>query len=173
MVWIDLEMTGLDPEKERIIEIATIITDGDLQIIAEGPNLIIHQPPRILASMDAWNRRQHKKSGLIEAVLESRITVKRAEDLTLKFIRKYCPRRSALLCGNSVHHDRRFLIQYMPRLHAFLHYRHVDVSTIKCVAERWFPKAGARPKKKEAHRALDDIRESIEELGFYRRTYFK
>lgn len=170
---MDLEMTGLDPEKERIIEIATIVTDGNLNILAEGPNRVIHQPLRLLKKMDAWNESHHKKSGLFEEVRKSKVTLKKAERQTLEFIKKYSPPKKALLCGNSVHHDRRFLIKYMPKIHEYLHYRLVDVSSIRSVIDRWYPKSKEVPEKKELHRALDDIKESIEELRFYRKHYFK
>ena len=172
-VWIDLEMTGLDPEKERIIEIASIVTDPDLKIIALGPNLVIHQPQKILRAMDDWNQKQHKKTGLVDEVKKSKVTVKKAEKLTLDFLKKHCVAGKAILSGNAVHHDRRFIIRYMPRLHKFLHYRHLDVSAIKTCIERWYPPSKLQPKKENHHRALDDIRESIEELRFYRRCYFR
>ncbi len=173
MVWIDMEMTGLDPEKEGIIEMATIVTDSELNILEEGPELVIHQSNKLLKKMDAWNQNQHNKSGLVEKVKKSKVTVKRAESKTLTFIKKYCLRKKAALCGNSVHHDRRFIIKYMPKLNDYLHYRLVDVSTVKDLVRRWYPKNKSLPKKKETHRALSDIRESIEELRFYRKTYFK
>ena len=174
MVWIDMEMTGLDPEKERIIEIATIITDGSLNVLAEGPDLVIHQPASILKGMDEWNQKHHEKSGLIQAVKESAMTVKRAEELTLEIIKEFCNPKKAPLCGNSIHHDRRFLARYMPTLEAYLHYRHVDVSTLKALVARWYPKDKDKvPPKGKSHRALADIRESIEELKFYRERYFK
>ncbi len=173
MVWMDLEMTGLDPEKESIIEIATIITNGELEGIEEGPNLVIHQPPRLLKAMDEWNQNQHSKSGLIERVKQSRTTMAEAEEETLDFIKKYCYPGKAPLCGNAIHHDRRFVIKYMPALNAHLHYRNVDVSTIKALVDRWYTKHKDLPKKKETHRALQDVLESIEELRFYRKTYFK
>lgn len=172
LVWMDLEMTGLDPEKEGIIEIATLVTDGDLQVIAEGPHLVIHQERALLEGMDAWNRKQHKKSGLLEEVKRSRMTAQKAERRTLTFLRKYCFAGKSPLCGNSVHHDRRFLIRWMPRLHAFLHYRHVDVSTLKALVRRWYPMGKPFPKPRESHRALTDILSSIGELRFYRNTYF-
>lgn len=173
LVWIDMEMTGLDPEKESIIEIATIITDGQLNILAEGPCLVIHQGAKLLGTMDDWNKKQHKKSGLIDEVKKSDMTLKRAEQLTLDFIKHYCLPQSAPLCGNAVHHDRRFLVKYMPRLHEYLHYRHIDVSTIKTLVTHWYPKSKDVFKKRDTHRALDDIRESIEELRFYRKNFFK
>lgn len=173
LVWMDLEMTGLDLEKERIIEIATIITDGDLRILAEGPNLVIHQKPKLLKAMDDWNRTQHSKSGLIELVKTSKISEEEAETLTLDFVKKYCLEKKSPLCGNSIHHDRRFLIKYMPRLSDYLHYRHIDVSTVRALVERWYPKNRNAPKKKDAHRAITDLKESIEELRFLRKTYFR
>ena len=173
LVWIDLEMTGLDLAKEGIIEIATIITDGELHILAEGPNLIIHQPERLLAKMDRWNRRQHAKSGLAEQVRKSKVSVAKAEKLTLDFVKRYCLPRKSPLCGNAVHHDRSFIAKYMPRLNRYLHYRHIDVSTLKTLVKLWHPKEKRPPKKKDSHRALSDIRESIEELRFYQKYYFK
>ena len=173
LVWIDLEMTGLDPENEGIIEIASIVTDKDLNIIDQGPQYVIHQTPKLLKAMDEWNQTQHTKSGLIELVKKSKVTVKKAEIKTIKFLEKYCYERKATLCGNSIHHDRRFIIKYMPKLSAFLHYRLVDVTAVRELVERWYPKTKLKPKKKDSHRALDDIRESIEELRFYREHYFK
>jgi oligoribonuclease len=173
LVWIDLEMTGLDPEKEGIIEMATIVTDKNLNILAEGPNLVIKQPARLLARMDDWNQKQHGKSGLLEKVKKSKVTVRAAEKKTLRFIRKYCVAKKTALAGNSVYHDRRFIIRYMQELDKFLHYRLIDVSTLKDLVRRWYPKNKSAPKKRETHRALDDIRESIEELRYYRKTYFK
>ena len=172
MLWIDMEMTGLDPEVEGIIEIATIITDADLNIVAEGPNLVVHQGQRLLKRMDDWNQKQHKASGLLDLVKKSTMSVAEAERQTLNFVKAYCSSGKAPLCGNAVHHDRRFMIRYMPKLSAYLHYRHVDVSTIKALVDRWYPKHKDLPKKKDQHRALEDIRESIEELRFYRKTYF-
>lgn len=171
LVWIDLEMSGLDPQRDTILEIATIITDPDLDVVKEGPNLVVHQPPRVLERMDAWNRKHHRASGLADEVARSKISIKKAEEITLRFIKDYCHEKKSPLCGNAIHHDRRFLIRYMPRLDAFLHYRHIDVTTVKLLAQLWY-KEEAAPKKKEAHRALDDIRESIEELRFYRKRYF-
>ena len=173
MVWIDLEMTGLDPEKESIIEIATLVTNANLEILAEGPNLVIHQPAKLLKAMDSWNQKQHSKSGLIELVKNSKVTLKKAEKVTLDFIKEYCFPKKSPICGNAVYHDRRFIIEYMPKLDAFLHYRMVDVTTLKILVEQWYPKNKELPKKKDSHRALDDIRESIVELRFYRKNYFK
>ncbi len=173
LAWIDMEMTGLDPEKEAIIEIASIVTDPDLKILSNGPNLVIHQPAKLLKSMDEWNTNHHRDSGLIEEVKNSKITVKKAEAMTLDFIGEYCVHKHTLLCGNAVHHDRRFIIRYMPKLHEFLHYRHIDVSAVKSLINLWYPKDKNVPKKKKTHRALDDIRESIEELRYYREHYFR
>ena len=173
MVWMDMEMTGLDPNRDGIIEIATLITDGELNILAEGPDLVVHQSPKLLKGMDEWNQTHHQKSGLLDAVKISRISLKKAEHLTLNFVKEFCLPQKAPLCGNSIHHDRRFLIRYMPHLNAYLHYRHVDVSTLKALVDRWYPKNKNLPKKKDSHRALADIRESVEELKFYRKTYFK
>ena len=172
LVWIDLEMTGLDPEKEGIIEIATIVTDEHLNILAQGPNLVIHQKQNLLKKMDDWNQKQHKKSGLIDEVKRSKVTLKRAETKTLNFIKKFCLPGKSPLCGNVIDQDRRFLIRYMPRLNQYLHYRHIDVSTIKSLVRFWYPKDKNIPKKQDAHRSLSDIRESIEELRYYRDAYF-
>ena len=147
MVWIDMEMTGLDPEKEQIIEMATIITDTNLNIIEEGPEFVIHQPEKYLEEMDEWNQKQHKKSGLLEEVRKSRVSVKKAQRKTLEFIEKYCYGKKSPLCGNSIHHDRRFIIKHMPRIHEYLHYRHIDVSTVKGLIHRWYPKNKDLPKK--------------------------
>ncbi len=173
LVWMDLEMTGLDPQKEGIIEIATLITDSDLNILAEGPNLAIRQPERLLKKMDDWNQNQHSKSGLLDLVRKSKVTVAKAERETLKFIKEYCVEGKSPLCGNSIHHDKRFLLRYMPKLSAYLHYRILDVSTVKGLVDRWYPKPKDRPKKNDNHRALGDVQASVEELRFYRKTYFK
>lgn len=173
LVWIDMEMTGLDPKTEGIIEIASIITDKDLNIVAEGPHLVIHQSPKLLGAMDSWNMKQHKKSGLLEEVKKSEISVDQAEKITLDFIKMYCVAKQSPLCGNSIHHDRRFLEKYMPKIHDFLHYRHVDVSTLKALIRYWYSDQETEYKKKGTHRALEDIRESIEELQFFRKKYFK
>ena len=170
LVWIDLEMTGLDPDKEKIIEIATLITDSNLNIIAEGPNLIISQPQEILDSMDEWNINQHGSSGLIDEVIKSNITEQIAEIETLDFISKYVGANTSPMCGNTVSHDRRFLSKFMPRLEAYFNYRHIDVSSFKEVAVRWMNEAQIY-EKKGSHRALGDIRESVEELRFYRKLF--
>ena len=174
LVWMDLEMTGLDPERERIIEIATIVTDAALEIIAEGPELVVHQPESVLAAMDEWNQTHHGESGLIDRVRRSSISEAEAQEQTLAFLREHCAPGQVPLAGNSVHQDRRFLSRYMSELDGFLHYRIVDVSTVKELARRWYPSEyAARPDKKESHRALDDIRESIAELRYYRDSIFR
>jgi oligoribonuclease len=173
LVWIDMEMTGLDPEKEGIIEIASVVTDKDLNVLAEGPNLIIRQPAKLLKAMDSWNQKQHGKSGLLAGVKKSKISVKKAERETLKFIKKFCVPGKTILCGSAIYHDRRFIIKHMPKLNAFLHYRLIDVSTIKELVRRWYPKDKDAPQKSEDHRALSDILESIEELRYYRKNNFK
>ena len=163
LIWIDLEMTGLDPETERIIEVATLVTDSDLNLIAEGPNLIISQSKELLDSMDEWNQNQHGSSGLIQEVIKSDITEQIAEIETLDFISKYVGEKASPMCGNTVSHDRRFLSKYMPRLEAYFNYRHIDVSSFKEVAVRWMNEAQVY-EKKGSHRALGDIKESVEEL---------
>jgi oligoribonuclease len=171
---MDLEMTGLDPDRERIIEAATIITSGDLAIVAEGPDLVLHQPDAILEAMDEWNRTHHGQSGLTERVRASTVTEAQAEQEILAFLDAHIPTNARpVLAGNSIHQDRRFIRRYMPQLDARLHYRMVDVSTIKELARRWFPQLIAKqPPKKDTHRALDDIRDSIDELRYYRTTVF-
>jgi oligoribonuclease len=173
LVWADLEMSGLDPEHCAILEIATIVTDGDLRVVGEGPVLAIHQPDSVLNAMDDWNREHHGSSGLTARVRASTQSLADAERATLAFVRRYCTERSSPLCGNSIHHDRRFLARYMPRLDAYLHYRNIDVSTVKELVRRWYPGGPPPPEKKHAHLALDDIRESIEELRFYRQHIFR
>ena len=172
LVWIDLEMTGLEPERDVILEIATIVTDSELEIVAEGPNLVISQPETILDTMDDWNVRHHTASGLLERVRASTLELEEAEALTLEFVREHVDPKTAPLCGNSIGQDRRFLYRYMPGLSAYLHYRSVDVSSIKELAARWYGPELRPPPKSSTHRALDDIRESIEELRFYRNTVF-
>jgi len=170
LVWIDLEMTGLDPDKDVILEIATIITDEDLNIIEEGPCLAIHQSDAVLGVMNPWVREMHQESGLIERVRESKVTLKQAEKQTLDFIKKYCDPGEGRLCGNSVWKDRAFLGKYMPAILDSLHYRLIDVTAVKELVLRWYP--NAEFEKKNSHRALDDIRESIEELRYYRKNFF-
>jgi len=169
---MDLEMTGLNPDRDQILEIATIITTSELEVVAKGPNIVIHHPEQVLAQMDEWCQQHHSASGLIDRVLDSKISLAETETETLNFIRQHVIENSAPLCGNSIHQDRRFLCRYMPRVEAFLHYRIIDVSTVKELIRRWYPNVDP-PKKEEAHLALKDILESIEELRYYRRHYFR
>lgn len=171
MVWVDLEMTGLDEDRCVIVEIATIVTEPDLTIVAEGPNLVIHQPEEALATMSDFVRDLHTKSGLLERIRSSAVTIAEARDQTLAFLAEHCDQGTAPLCGNSVWKDRAFLQRAMPEILAFLHYRIIDVSTIKELVRRWCKEHEA-PKKREVHRALDDIRESIGELRWYRERIF-
>ncbi len=172
MVWIDLEMTGLDPETCAIVEIATLVTDKHLEIVAEGPCLVIHQSDEVLASMNTFVRDLHTRSGLLERISQSTISLAEAEEQTFAFLEPLCVKGVTPLCGNSVWKDRAFLERYMPRVVSLLHYRMVDVSTIKELVKRWYPAEFQAPKKREIHRALDDIRESIEELKWYRTKLF-
>lgn len=171
---MDLEMTGLDPDRHVIVEIATVITDDDLAVVAEGPDLVVHQPPEALTAMEPVVVEMHTTSGLLDAIASSPTTLADAGARTLEFIRTHVPEpRTVPLCGNSIGTDRRFLARYLPEIEDHLHYRSVDVSTIKELARRWYPDlAGAGPRKAAAHRALDDIRESIDELRFYRERLF-
>ncbi|MBZ0333092.1 oligoribonuclease [Marinobacter sp. AL4B] len=173
LVWIDLEMTGLDPEKERIIEMATIITDSELNLVAEGPVIAIKQPDSLLDSMDEWCTKTHGESGLTQRVKDSEISEAEAEQQTLEFLKHYMSAGTSPLCGNSIGQDRRFLVKYMPELEDFFHYRNLDVSTIKELARRWRPDVLDGVKKKGSHLALDDIRDSINELRHYREHFFK
>jgi oligoribonuclease len=172
LIWIDLEMTGLRPDEDRIIEIATIVTDQDLNVLAEGPVMAVHQSDEVLAGMDEWNQNQHGQSGLVERVRESVIDEKEAARLTLEFLQQWVPSGSSPMCGNSVGQDRRFLYHYMPQLEAFFHYRNLDVSTVKILAQRWYPAVAGALVKGDAHQALADIRESIAELRYYREHLF-
>jgi oligoribonuclease len=174
LAWMDLEMTGLDPSVDRIVEIATLLTDDDLRIVAEGPDLVIHQPPEVLAAMGSTVRTMHRRSGLLDAIEASTVTVEEAGAATLEFLREHIPeRRTVPLCGNSIGTDRRFLAAYLPAIEDHLHYRSVDVSSIKELVKRWNPAVlDGAPPKAEGHRALDDIRESVEELRFYRDHVF-
>ena len=168
LIWIDCEMTGLNPEKERLIEIATIVTDAQLNTLAEGPVFAIHQTDDLLNQMDAWNIKHHHTSGLVERVRASRVTESEAEEKTLTFLKEWVPPRKSPMCGNSIYLDRRFLELYMPHLERYFHYRVIDVSTIKELALRWVPQTYSGFQKESKHLALDDIRESIEELKYYR-----
>ncbi len=173
LVWIDLEMTGLEPDKERIIEVATLITDAQLNVVAEGPVIAVKQPDSLLAGMDDWNQKTHGESGLVARVKASTIETKEAERQTLDFLRQYVVAGSSPMCGNSIHQDRRFLEREMPDLWAFFHYRNLDVSTVKELAKRWNPGALVGFKKQNAHLAMDDIKESIAELAHYRSTFLR
>jgi oligoribonuclease len=172
MVWVDLEMTGLEPDTCTIVEIATLVTDSDLEVVAEGPCLVIHQPDEVLATMSTFVRELHTRSGLLERIRTSTVTLEQAQDETVAFLEKYAAKGVSPLCGNSVWKDRAFLERYMPRVVGFLHYRMVDVSTVKELVKRWYPAPYHAPKKREVHRALDDIRESLDELRFYRTRIF-
>lgn len=172
LLWLDLEMTGLDPVKDTILEIASIITDNDLNIIEFGPALTIHQPDAILDTMNEWNTKQHTKSGLLASSRASTVSLEQAETDTLHFVQAHCPKWKAILCGNSIHNDQNFLRVHMPRLHDYLHYRLVDVSSVKELLKRWYPNDPQLEfKKSDQHRALIDTEESIAELRHYR-TYF-
>jgi oligoribonuclease len=172
LVWMDLEMTGLVPERDTILEIATLITTNELQVVAEGPVLVIHHAQSVLEAMDEWNREHHGASGLSARVIASTTSLAEAEAQTLAFVQQYCPQRTSPLCGNSIWQDRRFLARYMPLLEGYLHYRTIDVSSVKELVRRWYPNGPQPPEKKHAHLALDDICESIAELQFYRQRYF-
>ncbi|MFM8968771.1 MAG: oligoribonuclease [Actinomycetota bacterium] len=174
LVWMDLEMTGLDPNVDVIVEIASLITDDDLNVVAEGPDLVIHQPDSVLAAMEPVVVTMHTESGLLTAIRESRTTLAEAGAATLAFIKQHVPEpRSVPLCGNSIGTDRRFLARYLPEIENHLHYRSVDVSSVKELAKRWYPAASvSRAPKTGAHRALNDIRESVKELAFYRQSFF-
>lgn len=170
LIWVDMEMTGLVPEAHRVIEIATIVTDSDLAVLAEGPVIAIHQHPAELEAMDEWNTRTHTRSGLVERVRSSTVTEQSATDATLDFLRQWVPEGKSPMCGNSICQDRRFMARHMPELETFFHYRNLDVSTLKILMQRWRPDLPEAPKQ-GAHQALEDIRESIEELRHYR-THF-
>lgn len=171
LIWLDMEMSGLDPATCRPLEIATLVTDSELDVIAEGPNLVIHQPDSVLGAMDEWNTAHHGMSGLSKAVRQSKISEADAEEQTMAFLLRYTAPRTSPLCGNSVSQDRRFLRRYMPKIEEHLHYRIIDISSLKELVRRWYHLEP--PRKKEAHRALEDIRESIDELRFYRRAIFR
>ena len=173
LIWIDLEMTGLNTDEDHIIEIATIVTDKDLNLLAEGPVLAIYQPDDVLAGMDEWNRKQHGGSGLADRVRASTISAAEAEQRTLDFLTAFIAAGRSPMCGNSICQDRRFLAREMPKLERYFHYRNLDVSTLKELARRWSPAVFAGVKKSSTHLALDDIRESIDELRYYRATFLK
>jgi len=175
LVWMDLEMTGLDPARHAIVEIATLVTGDDLELVAEGPDLVVHQPPDVLAGMDDVVRTMHTKSGLLAAIESSTVSLKEAGRTTLEFIKTHATEpRTVPLAGNSIGMDRRFLAAYLPEVDDYLHYRSIDVSTVKELCRRWFPEAFSKaPGKAGGHRALDDIRESVEELRYYRSTIFR
>lgn len=173
LIWIDLEMTGLDPERDRIIEMATIITDSDLNVLAEGPVIAVHQSDETLANMDEWNTRTHGQSGLTQRVRDSRISEAEAQAQTLAFIEQWVPKGKSPICGNSIGQDRRFLVRYMPQLEDYFHYRNLDVSTLKELASRWAPAVRDSFVKTGTHQAMDDIRESISELRHYREHFLR
>ena len=171
LIWVDLEMTGLDPEKERIIEIATIVTDADLNILAIGPVIAVHQSDELLASMDEWCTTTHGKTGLTKRVQESTVSEQTAERETIEFLKEHIDAGCSPMCGNSIGQDRRFLVKYMPELEEFFHYRNLDVSTLKELVKRWKPSILSGFSKKNIHLALDDIKESIDELSYYREHF--
>ncbi len=173
LIWIDLEMTGLDTDQDRIIEIATIVTDEHLNILAEGPVLAIHQPDVVLNAMDEWNTRQHGQSGLIQRVRRSSLSAQDAEQQTLAFLKKWVDAKKSPMCGNSICQDRRFMHRLMPELEQFFHYRNLDVSSVKELARRWRPEIMSGLKKDASHLAMDDVRDSIRELKYYREYFFR
>jgi len=173
LIWVDLEMTGLEPDHDTIIEIATIVTDSDLNVIAEGPVFAVHQSAARMEGMDDWNTNQHGGSGLTQRVLDSEITMQQAEAETIAWLEQYVAAGKSPMCGNSIGQDRRFMVKYMPKLEAFFHYRNLDVSSVKELARRWRPDVLAGVKKSGSHLAMDDIRDSIAELQHYRETFFR
>jgi len=173
LIWVDLEMTGLEPQQDQIIEIATIITDKDLNILEEGPVIAIHQSDEILNGMDEWNTSHHGESGLVERVKNSQYSMRQAEQDTIGFLKKYVPEGKSPMCGNTICQDRRFMARLMPELEEFFHYRSLDVSTLKELARLWKPELLQGFEKKGAHLALDDIRESIDEMIYYRKTFIR
>ena len=173
LIWIDLEMTGLEPDSDLIIEIATVVTDKDLNILAQGPVLAVHQSDAALSAMDDWNQKHHGQSGLIDRVKASTINEVEAEWSTIEFLKQWVPENTSPICGNSIGQDRRFLYRYMPKLEAYFHYRNIDVSTLKELASRWAPQVKNGFNKESTHQALDDIIESIEELRYYREHFIR
>jgi oligoribonuclease len=173
LVWVDMEMSGLDPDNDKILEIALIVTDKDLNVVEEGPVLVVHQPDAVLDAMDSWNKGTHGKSGLIDKVKASSLAEAQAEDQVLAFMERHVPKRTSPMCGNSICQDRRFLARHMPRLEAYFHYRNLDVSTLKELAARWRPELKEGFKKANSHTALADIMESIEELKYYREHFIR
>ncbi|MEW5892484.1 MAG: oligoribonuclease [Pseudomonadota bacterium] len=173
LVWVDMEMSGLDPDKERILEIALIVTDAQLEVVEEAPVLVVHQPDAVLDAMDAWNKGTHGKSGLIDKVKASTLSEAEVEAQMLAFMQKHVPNRTSPMCGNSICQDRRFLARYMPQLEAYFHYRNLDVSTLKELARRWRPGLMEGFTKENSHTALADIRESIAELRYYRQHFIR
>ncbi len=173
LVWIDMEMTGLDPDKDRVIEVAAIVTDPHLNVLAEGPVFAIHQPDAVLDAMDAWNKGTHGRSGLIDRVKASTINEAQAESAMIEFLKQHVPEGKSPMCGNSICQDRRFMARHMPKLEAFFHYRNLDVSTLKELCRRWKPELIAGFKKHQLHTALADIRESVEELKYYREHFIR
>lgn len=172
LVWIDMEMSGLNPATDEVLEIAVLVTNKDLEVVAEGPQLIINQPESLFAKMDSWNREHHTKSGLWASVINSEISLAEAENAILEFLKKHVGPRRSPLCGNSINQDRMFLMRHMPSIHEYLHYRMIDVSCLKELVKRWYPEGPTAPSKANHHRALDDIRESVAELRFYRQNFF-
>lgn len=173
LIWIDLEMTGLDTQSDQIIEIATVVTDKELNVLAEGPVMAIHQSDEVLSRMDNWNQNQHGKSGLVDRVRKSSLNEADAEKRTIEFLRQYLPESASPMCGNSICQDRRFMARCMPKLEAFFHYRNLDVSSLKELVSRWAPELLDGIRKSSSHLALDDIRDSIAELEYYREHFIK
>ncbi|GGX44399.1 oligoribonuclease [Undibacterium squillarum] len=173
LIWVDMEMTGLDPDTDKILEVAVIVTDSQLNVLAEGPVLAIHQSDATLDKMDAWNKGTHGKSGLIDRVRASEVTEAIAEETLIAFLKDYVPANKSPMCGNTICQDRRFMVRGMPKLEAFFHYRNLDVSTLKELCRRWKPELASGFKKAQKHTALADIRESIEELKYYRTHFIK
>ncbi|OSI11920.1 oligoribonuclease [Neisseria canis] len=173
LCWLDMEMTGLDPEKERIIEVAMIITDADLNVLAQSEVYVVHQSDEVLNAMDDWNTATHTRTGLVQRVRESKLTEDEVEQKLLDFMAQWIPEKTSPMCGNTIHQDRRFMVRYMPKLEAYFHYRNLDVSTLKELARRWHPAVAKSVVKRGSHQALDDILESIEEMRHYREHFIK